>query len=116
MVARFDVGDFAADRIDDAGGFMAENRGRGKRVEAINEMKVAMADAAGDGAHQDLALTRLVDLDVFDRKGLIRPMKNCGFHRGTPCDAGLNAHAASCLLTGAAVATLLPGVPKGGDS
>ena len=95
MVARLDVGDLAADLIDNSSGLMSEHGGRRKGIQTIDEMEIAMADAARDGADQDLALARLIDLNVFNRKGLVRPVKYCGFHRETPCYANLKCARAS---------------------
>jgi hypothetical protein len=86
MVARLDVTDVASDRFDHAGRFVAEHSGRRVRVKTVNEVQIAVAYAAGHGAHQHLALARLVNLHLFDRQGLIRPVKYSGFHRGTPSD------------------------------
>src|SRR5271155_3895322 len=54
-------------------------------------MKVAMTNAAGDRSHQDFAILWLVDIDIFDRQGLFRPMKYGCFHRIAPfCGEGLS--------------------------
>ena len=66
VVAGLHVGHLLADFLDDAGGLMPEHRGRGIRIEAVDEMQVAVAHAAGDGLEQNFAVLRLVDLDVLD--------------------------------------------------
>jgi hypothetical protein len=74
---------------------VTEHGGGRKRIQTIDEMQIAVADAARNGADQDLALTRLVDVNVFNRKGLVRPVKYCGFHRETPWYANLKCARAS---------------------
>jgi hypothetical protein len=39
-----------------------------------------MAYAARNRAHQHFPILRLVDLDLLDRQGLLRGMKNRSFH------------------------------------
>ena len=66
VVARFDMGDVGADRLDDPGGLVARH-GRGVvAVLAFHEVEIAVAEPGGDGAHQHLARTRPVDLDLGD--------------------------------------------------
>ena len=69
-----------ADRLDDAGRLVAEDGGRRERVEAVDEVQVAVADAAGDGAHEHLAPDGLVDVDVLDRERLVGAVEHGGFH------------------------------------
>ena len=66
VVARLDVGNLLADLFDDASGFVAEDCGRRERPLALYEVEVAVADAAGSGAHDDLAGHGLVVLDLLD--------------------------------------------------
>jgi len=42
----------------------------------MDVVKIAMANAAGDGPNQDLARGGVVDLDLFDRERLFRRAKN----------------------------------------
>ncbi len=72
--------DLRADRLDDAGRLVAEDRRRRERVVAVDEVQVAVADAAGDGAHEHLAPDGLLDLDVLDRQGLVGTVEDGGFH------------------------------------
>src|SRR3546814_3902374 len=49
---------FAADRLDDARGFMAGDRGEGVRIGAVDEMQIRMAKPARDGADTHLVRVR----------------------------------------------------------
>src|SRR5208282_4144761 len=80
VIAGFHVGHLLADFLDDAGGLVAEHRGRGVRIQTVNEMQVAVAYAARDSFNQDFAVLRLVDFDVFDTEGQVGPVENSGFH------------------------------------
>ena len=80
VIAGLHVGHLLADFLDDAGGLVAEHGGRGVRVEAVDEMEIAVAYAAGDGFDQDFAVLRLVEFDVLDTEGHLGPVENCGFH------------------------------------
>ena len=42
----------------------------------MDVVKIAMANAAGDGPNQDLSRGGVVDLDLFDRERLFRRAKN----------------------------------------
>ena len=74
--------DLQPDRLDDAGGLVAEDGGGRERVEAVDEVQVAVADAGGDGAHEHLAADGLVDVDVLDRERLVRTVEDGCFHDG----------------------------------
>jgi hypothetical protein len=63
---------------------MAQYGGRGKGVVAVDEVQIAMANAARDGAYENFAIQRLVDLDIFDNQGLLGTIENGGFHRRNP--------------------------------
>src|SRR3546814_8826371 len=53
-VADLDRAHFAADRLDDARGFVAGNSGEGVRIGAVDEMQIRMAKPARDGADTHL--------------------------------------------------------------
>jgi len=61
--------DVRADRLDDAGAFMAEHDRPVEREapNAVHDMQIAVADAGRDGAHEHLASQRLVDIHRLDR-------------------------------------------------
>ena len=80
VIAGLQVRDLRADFLDDAGGLVAEHRGRRPHVEAVDEMEIAVADAAGDGAHDDFALFGLVDIDLLDREWLTGTVEDSSFH------------------------------------
>ena len=80
VIAGLDRGDRVADRLDDTGRLVPENRGNLRRQRAVDTMQIAMADAARDGADEDLVPARIIDLDIFDRERLIDRAKHCGFH------------------------------------
>src|SRR6266436_3569593 len=81
MIARFHVADRLPGFLDNPRGLMAQHRRGGEWVIAIDEMQVTVTDAAGNGAHHNFAVLRPVNIDTFDRKGLIGPMEDSSFHR-----------------------------------
>jgi hypothetical protein len=97
MIARLEPGDLAADRLDDTGRLMAEDRRRLRRQCAMQAMQIAMAHSARHGANQDLARTRLVDLHLFDGERLFECTKNRGFHLCYPRVAALSDFGASLI-------------------
>src|SRR4051794_36048385 len=66
MVARFDVSDVVADRLHYPGGLVPRYSRGVVVVLPFHEMEIAVTEAGGDGAHQHLARTRSVDLDLGD--------------------------------------------------
>jgi hypothetical protein len=80
VIARLHVGDLFSDRLDDTGGLVSENGGRGIRIETVHEMQIAMAHAAVRRLDEDFAILRLIDLDVLDGQLLIGAMEDGGFH------------------------------------
>src|SRR5438105_2576386 len=75
-----------ADRLDDARALVAQHDGaiEGPAPLAIDDVEVAVADAGGRGAHEDLAAPGLVDLDRLHRERLV----------GLAKDRGLDLHGA----------------------
>ena len=43
-------------------------------------MQIAVADAAGDGAHEDFALAGFVDIDLLDGEWLTGTVEDSSFH------------------------------------
>jgi hypothetical protein len=43
-------------------------------------MQIAMAHAGRDGAHEDLMILRIVDVDLLDGERLMGTMENGGLH------------------------------------
>ena len=84
VVAGLHIVDGLAHFLDDSGGFMAQYGGGGKGVVAVDKVQVAVANTARDGAHQDFAIQRLVDLDVFDNQRLLGTIEYGGLHRRSP--------------------------------
>src|SRR5580704_2488396 len=80
VIAGFEVGNLRADFLDDAGSLVAEDRGRRPHVESVHEMEIAVADAAGDGAHNDFALFGFVDIYLLDREWLAGTVEDSSFH------------------------------------
>src|SRR4051794_18447246 len=82
MVADPQSGDIGAHRLDDAGAFVAEDEGAIEREapEAVDDVQVAVADAGGDAAHQDLTAPRLVHLHLLDGQRLVHLPKDSGGH------------------------------------
>jgi hypothetical protein len=79
MVAWLGRGHLAANRLDNTGWFMAEDRRRAGRQSAMHAVEITVAHAAGDGAYQHLSGARFVDFDILYREGLIGLTKNRGF-------------------------------------
>ena len=75
MVARLQIGDGLADLLDDAGGLVTENRGRGMRIQSLDEMQIAVAHAGRGGADEDLVILRIIDVDLLDGQRLIGTME-----------------------------------------
>jgi hypothetical protein len=80
VVTRLEIADAFADLLDYAGCFVAEDRWRTVRIETLDEMQIAVADAGRDRAHQDLVILRIIDIDLLDRQRLIGTMKYGGLH------------------------------------
>ena len=80
VVARLHVGDLLADFLDDTGGLVSEDRGRGVGIKSVDKMQVAVAHAAMRRLDENFAVLRLVDLDVLDGERLIGAMEDGGFH------------------------------------
>jgi len=59
---------------------VAEDRRGRERIVAVDEVQVTVADAAGDDADEYLVRHGLVDLDVLDGQGLVRPVKYGSLH------------------------------------
>src|SRR5260370_25741665 len=84
MVARLDIAHRLADFLDNSRRLVAEHRGGRMSVVAVDEMKVAVAYAAGDRPQQHLAILRLVHIDIFDSERLLWARKHGGFPRDSP--------------------------------
>src|SRR5439155_11066 len=80
VVARLELRHVRADRVDDPRRLMPEDGGRRERVEAFDEVEIAVADAARHRAHQYLARDGLGDVDVLDRELFVRPVEDGSFH------------------------------------
>jgi hypothetical protein len=59
---------------------VAEDRGRRPKVQPVHEMKIAMAYAAGDRAHDDFARFGFVDIDLLDGEWLTGTVEDSSFH------------------------------------
>ncbi len=80
MIPGLDRGHIRADRLDDFRAFMAEHDRPVEREpsDPVDDVKVAVADAGGHGAHQHLAAPRFVDLHRLDRQRLVHlPKDGC---------------------------------------
>ena len=80
MIAGLHVSHLFADFLDNAGSLVTEHCGGRVRVEAVDEMQVAVTYAAGDGFDQDFAVLRFVEFDVLDTERQLGPVENGGFH------------------------------------
>ena len=104
MVALFDVADARADAIDDAGPFVANNRGQVDRLVAAHGLPVGVAEAAGGDFDPDLAGAGLADFDLR----YIQPAL------GGVEDGGLHFHPVLRLICGHQAAQVADGFGDGG--
>ena len=72
-----------ADRLHDAGAFVAQHERAIERVPAdtVDDVEIAVAHAGRDGADEHLAAPRCVEVHVLDRQRLVHLAKDRGFHR-----------------------------------
>ncbi|HEV3112581.1 MAG TPA: hypothetical protein VGY99_19005 [Candidatus Binataceae bacterium] len=82
VIAGLEIGNLAAHRLDNPGGFVTENHRRRHRNLALGDRQVAVADAGGYGADQHLIAAGLVDVHFLKGLGLAGLVKNGGLHRG----------------------------------
>ena len=85
MVARRDVADAVADALDDTRTFMAEHRRRiARRVGAGRGVEIGVADAARREPDQDLAGSRLGEVQVLNFEWRSELLENGGadLHEG----------------------------------
>ena len=80
MVADLHHRHFATHRLDHARRFVAGNAGQRMRIRAVDEMQIASAHPARDGADQHLVRGGLVDGDVLDRERRLGVEEDGGFH------------------------------------
>ena len=80
MVARREAPHARPDLLDDSGPFVAEDDGKGGRVDALSNVQVGVAHAAR--RHTDLQLARLgrVELELLDDERLLEGVEDCGPH------------------------------------
>src|SRR5262245_31199718 len=84
VVARLEFVHRRAHGLHDARGLVAEDRRGGEGIVPVDEVQIAVADAAADDADEHLVRHRLVDLDVLDRERLMRPVKDGSLHEIPP--------------------------------
>src|SRR6185369_15336495 len=85
MIARADRSHFGADLLDDAGAFVAQHDREFGGDDAVDEVKVRVAQARGNGADQDLVRAGLVDADILDGERLAHFAKYGCLHGLSPC-------------------------------
>jgi hypothetical protein len=61
VVADGESGDVRADRVDDPGRFVAEDDGRGRGEDAVDDAEIGMTDAAVPDADSDVPGRRVGD-------------------------------------------------------
>ena len=84
VVARLEVSHSRANFLDHPCRLVAENcRGR-MGIQSVHEMQITMAYAGRGGADQDFMFARIVDINLFNRQGLMGTTKNCRFHSFSP--------------------------------
>ncbi|MNE49854.1 hypothetical protein D3C80_1443990 [compost metagenome] len=80
MIARLDRTDLRTDRLDDAGGFVAEHQRARIGIGAFDHMQIGMADADSHGADQYFARARLADADFLDAQRRADLVEYSSFH------------------------------------
>ena len=80
VVAGLELRHVRADRLDEARRLVPQDGRRRKRVVAVDEMQVGMADTARHRAHQHLAPEGLGDVDLLDGQRLLGTVEDRGFH------------------------------------
>ena len=80
MVARLDVGDVITDCLDHTGRLVAKHARGGKRIQALDEMQIGVAEAGIGGTHQHLAALQRRMLHVLDGEWLVRLVENGCLH------------------------------------
>src|SRR5262249_4638773 len=98
VIARAERRDLRADGLDHAGALVAKDDPAVERVARlpVDDVEVAVADARRDGADEDLAARRLVDLDRLDGHRRVHLAADRGFHlHGIPPIGGWDLDSAS---------------------
>ena len=83
VVARFELIDLRADGLDDPRGLVPEDGGRGKLIETVDMVQIAVAHPTGDDAYDDFVIDGRVDVDLLNGERLMRAMKNGRLHATT---------------------------------
>ena len=93
MIADLHAGDVRPDRLDDAGALVPEDDRRRVRHDALDVVKIAVADAARDVADPDLVGARLLQVEHLDLDALTGLVVNrrLDLHRCTSSRAGASA-------------------------
>ena len=81
MVAGLELANRRANLFDHPRGFVAQDGGCRPLPQAINKMEVAVTDSGRRSPHQNLAILRLIDINLLNAERLVRTMVNSGFHR-----------------------------------
>src|SRR5271166_5613582 len=80
VVARLKLANRRADLLDYARSFVAQDGGCRPLPQAINKMEVAVTDSRRRGAQQNLAIPRLIDINLLNAERLVGTTVNSGFH------------------------------------
>jgi hypothetical protein len=80
VVARREAAHARPDLLHDSGPFVAEDDGKGSWMDALSNVQVGVAHAAG--RHADLQLARLgrVELELLDDERLLEGVEDCRPH------------------------------------
>jgi hypothetical protein len=93
VVALAHGGDIVTHSLDHTGALVTQHEGtvEVEAAEAIHDVQIAVANAGGDGADQDLTAARFIDFDGFDGQRLVDLSKyGGGDMHGFPPWAGLS--------------------------
>ena len=82
MVADLDAADAGADRLDDAGAFVAEDPREHRFGEGVLEVNVGVAEPRCDDPDEDLVVPRTVELNLLEREvvALLVDNRHGGLH------------------------------------
>ena len=80
MVTGLDIGDVGADCLDDASRLVAGHTRHRGVMKPLDEVEIGVAHPGGRCADPDLAGTRVVDVDLFDRERCTRLSEDSGSH------------------------------------
>jgi hypothetical protein len=80
VVARHEAAHVRPDLLHDPGPFVAEDDRKSGRMDALSDVQVGVAHAAGRHADLQLARLRRVELELLDDERLLEGVEDCRLH------------------------------------